>query len=117
VQTLENLHEHDRSKTAFLLREEFESRIQEFFEKPDELVLGSETTNQAHDRFSSAVNSILQKFPNQRAMIVAHGTVISLFVASLTGISAFSLWAELGLPSFVVVDMQSNTIIAKENIL
>jgi broad specificity phosphatase PhoE len=50
-------------------------------------------------------------------MIVAHGTVISLFVASLTGISAFSLWAELGLPSFVVVDMQSNTIIAKENIL
>lgn len=117
VQILENLHEHDRSQTDFLLQEEFESRIQGFFEKPDELVFGNETANQAHDRFNSAVKSILNKYPNQTIMIVAHGTVISLFVACLTGISAFTLWAELGLPSFVVVDMKSNTIVAKEIIL
>jgi broad specificity phosphatase PhoE len=116
VQTMEALREHDRSNTSFLTKQEFASRIQEFFERPDELVFGSETADQAHDRFSSAVKSILHEVPDQTFLIVAHGTVISLFVARLTGVSAFSLWAELGLPSFVVVDMRSNLIVAKENI-
>jgi broad specificity phosphatase PhoE len=54
--------------------------------------------------------------PNETVVIVAHGTVISLFVSRLIGISDFLLWNELGLPSFVVIDTESNALITRENI-
>jgi len=116
MKIFENLHEHDRSKAAFLSEEGFESKVQEFFNNPDELVFGSETANQSHDRFSSAVYPVLNKYKSQNIVIVAHGTVISLFVSRLNHLPEFSLWEGLGLPSFVVLDRQSHTLIAKENI-
>jgi broad specificity phosphatase PhoE len=116
TQIVEDLHEHERSKTTFLPGGVFQSAVQEFFDKPDQLVFGDETANQAHQRFSNTVYSILGKFINQTIVIIAHGTVISLFVSRLTGTSDFSIWRELGLPSFVVLDMQSNILLAKENI-
>jgi broad specificity phosphatase PhoE len=39
--------------------------------------------------------------------IVAHGTVISLLVASKCHIDAFDLWRRLGLPSYVVLETPS----------
>jgi broad specificity phosphatase PhoE len=112
----EDLHEHDRSNAIYLPRNEFESALQEFFNTPDELVFGNETANQTHRRFSNAVYSLLNKFLNQTVVMIAHGTVISLFVSRLTGTSDFLLWSELGLPSFVVLDMKTNILVATENI-
>jgi broad specificity phosphatase PhoE len=117
MQIMQDLHEHDRSNVAYLSRDEFESAVQNFFDHPNELVFGNETANQSHQRFHNAVNAVLNKFINQTIVIIAHGTVISLFVSRRTGASDFSLWSELGLPSFVVLDMQSNTLVAKENIV
>jgi len=114
---VENLHEHDRSKTAYLARDAFESMVREFFDKPNELIFGSETANQAHQRFREAMDSVLHQHKNQTVVIVAHGTVISLFVSRLTGTPEFPLWKELGLPSFVVVDLHSKALIARENIV
>ena len=87
-----------------------------FFEKPDIPVFGDETADQAHERFSGAVQSILSEYKTNKIAIVAHGTVISLFVSRLTGKSGFKIWSELGLPCFVVLDMQSKKLIALENI-
>ena len=111
-----NLHEHERSRIPFLAQEVFESRIQEFFEKPDELVVGNETAEQAHDRFQQAVSSVLKTYADQTIIIIAHGTVISLFVSHLTGVPAFPLWKQLGLPAYLVLDMNSHTINAQENV-
>ncbi|HMB22329.1 MAG TPA: histidine phosphatase family protein, partial [Anaerolineales bacterium] len=47
----EGLHEHDRTGVEFLGREQFVSRVQQFFKNPDELVMGRETARQARDRF------------------------------------------------------------------
>lgn len=113
----ENLHEHDRSNSAYLSRQEFQNAIHEFFLSPDELVFGNETANQAHGRFSKAIHTVLESSRNKTIAIVAHGTVISLFVSRLTGVSDFSLWKELGLPSFVVLEMKANAILAIENIV
>ena len=113
---VDGLHEHDRSKTSFLSRDEFQAAVREFFEKPDVLVFGSETADEAYTRFDQAVRSVLYCHPNETLVIVAHGTVISLFVSRLTGISDWSLWNELGLPSFVVIDIESNTLVTRENI-
>jgi len=113
----DGLHEHDRSKTPYLSRDEFQAAMHEFFEKPDTLVFGSETADETYARFNQAVHSVLDCHSNETVVIVAHGTVISLFVSSLKGISGWSLWNELGLPSFVVIDVQSNTLVTRENII
>ena len=114
---VEGLHEHDRSKTPYLSKDEFKAAIREFFEKPDALVFGSETADQTHTRFDQTVRSVLNYYGDKTVAIVAHGTVISLFVSRLTGISDLILWNELGLPSFIVIDVQSAALVNKENIL
>ena len=112
----DGLHEHKRSKAGYLSKEKFDEDIREFFTRPAELVFGSETAEQAFQRFHSAIDSILKDFPDQTTVIVAHGTVISLYVSHFNDISALSLWKELGLPSFVVLDVESKALLAKENI-
>lgn len=114
---VEDLHEHDRSKTSYLSKDEFQSSVRIFFENPNVLVFGSETADQCYIRFHQAVHSVLNTHGDKSIVIIAHGTVISLFVSRLTGISDLSLWNELGLPSFVVLDMQSNSLIERENIV
>lgn len=113
---VDNLHEHDRSKIGYLSRNEFERAVQEFFAHPDRLVFGSESGDQAFERFSGAVHAVLNSYKGKTTIIVSHGTVISLFVSRFMGISADELWNELGLPSFVVLDIDSGTMITKENI-
>ena len=112
---IKDLHEHDRSNLPYLSQHEFQASIREFFQKPGVLVFGEETANEAHTRFYRAVHSVLKDYANSTVVIVAHGTVISLFVSRLTGISDIMLWNELGLPSFVVLDLQSNTLTTIEN--
>ena len=114
MQVAEDLHEHDRTNTPFLSPEAFQESIREFFAKPDQLVFGKETADQAHARFESAMEAALSDHMGKTIMIVSHGTVLSLFISRRTGISHWLLWNELGLPSFVVLDLGSNTLIARE---
>ena len=117
MQTVPDLHEHDRSNMPFLSHDVFQTSIREFFQKPDELVFGGETANQAHGRFYRAIHSILSAHAGKTVVIVTHGTVISLFVSRLTGSSDFELWNKLGLPSFIAIDLHSSTLIVRSNIL
>jgi broad specificity phosphatase PhoE len=103
--TAANLHEHERPGPGLGSRQTFETEVAKFFAHPQELVLGAETAHQAQRRFTSALNDVLTKNPDQTLAIVAHGTVISLFMAEKTGIRAFSLWKRLGLPSVVVLSL------------
>ena len=117
IEILEALHEHERSNIGYLPGVEFHSAVRKFFEEPESLVFGSETAKEAFERFSKAAYPILVENKNSTPAIVSHGTVISLFVSRLTGRSDFQIWNELGLPGFIVLDLQSNGIIALENIL
>jgi broad specificity phosphatase PhoE len=112
-----DLHEHDRSNVPFLAHDVFQVSIRGFFQKPDELVFGMETANEAHARFYRAVHSILNEHTNKTIIIVAHGTVISLFVSRLTGTSDLELWNTLGLPSFVAMELNSNALIVRGTIV
>jgi broad specificity phosphatase PhoE len=116
VDSVSGLHEHDRSNVPFLSKDQFQIATHEFFSKPAELVFGNETADQAYNRFNKAVLSVLNSHQEKTIALVAHGAVISLFVSRLTGAHDFSLWSELGLPSFVVVDLQAHTLVKKENI-
>ena len=113
---LPGLHEHDRSNVPYLSHETFQASIRSFFQEPDQLVFGNETANQAYARFYQAIHSILNENVRKTVVVVTHGTVISLFVARLTGSSDLELWHKLGLPSFVAMDLHSNTLILRSTI-
>lgn len=116
MQIISDLHEHDRSNVPYLTDNAFQASIREFFQRPDELVLGNETANQAHARFYRTVHSVLKDHQNKTVLTVSHGTVISLFVSRLTGSSDLELWSQLGLPSFVALDLHSSTLIVRSTI-
>ena len=117
IQVLPDLREHDRSNVPFLAHDTFQTSIREFFQRPQELVFGEETADQAHARFYQAVHSILSEHGNKTLVIVTHGTVMSLFLARLTGSSDLDLWSQMGLPSFVAMDLESNTVIVRNTIV
>lgn len=116
-QAFEGMHEHDRSKSPFYGKVEFQKLVQNFFAQPNELVFGSETANQALERFERAVQFILDTHNNKTIFIVAHGTTNSLFVSKLAGCDSYALWRELDLPSFVVLDVQSRKLLKTENLI
>jgi broad specificity phosphatase PhoE len=103
VESAPDLHEHDRTGVPYLGKEEFESTIRAFFDRPNDLVFGHETAHEAESRFSRAVEETLARHATGTIAIVTHGTVISLFVAAKFRLNPFSLWRRLALPSFVVV--------------
>lgn len=101
----EGLHEHNRAQGTYLPREHFDRAVAAFFAHPDELCFGHETARQALVRFQAAIGKILSDTPVGNIIVIAHGTVITLFVAHHTGLPALPLWQRLGLPSFVVLTL------------
>jgi broad specificity phosphatase PhoE len=96
------LHEHERKDMGIFSQISFETKLKQFFEHPSKLVFGQETAEQALRRFSAAITDIADHRPTGNVAIVAHGTVISLWVTSIIGGNPFAFWKQLGLPAFVV---------------
>jgi len=115
-QVFENLHEHDRWGSPYLGKVEFEQLVHEFFAKPEKLVFGNETARQVVDRFRKAIENAVAQFEHRTIVIVTHGTALALFVEWLTGVNGYELWHKLGLPSFVVLELQSKKIIETINL-
>ncbi|NKB68240.1 MAG: histidine phosphatase family protein [Candidatus Latescibacteria bacterium] len=103
LETVANLHEHDRSQVGFLAKDQFAAAVTRFFAQPDELVFGAETAHAAKDRFSQAIYGILARFADDNIAVVCHGTVISLFAAQVAQVDPHALWRQLGLPSWIVL--------------
>ena len=99
------LHEHDRTGAPFGTQEEFELAARRFFENPADLVWGNETAEQTRDRFAAAVHAVLEERPEGNLVIVAHGTVNTLFLTRYGEIDAHEFWSGLGLPSFCVLSL------------
>lgn len=112
--TMPDLHEQERTGEPFTTAEEFERKMKAFFAAPSALIYGNETADAAGARFSGAVGAILRAYPDQDVVVVAHGTVITLFVAQHNRIEPFGFWKQLKLPSFVVLslpDMQAIEVV------
>ena len=112
----DGLHEHDRSNSPYYSKDEFHSLVQEFFKEPDVLIFGNETAGQALGRFRAAVDSLLKLYKGRVILIVTHGTVISLYVSWLSGSNGYLLWRGLSLPSFVVLDLESKSLLETVNL-
>ena len=102
----DGLQEHDRSNVPFLASQEsFDRQVLQMFEKPGELVFGGESADQAYERFSAAINNLLNEFEHQTIGLITHGTVLSLFVARNNGLDPHEFWRSLEIPAFVVLGL------------
>lgn len=104
------LHEHLRQTIRYMEKEQFEAHVRRFFSCPQELVFGEETAAQAAGRFSRALDEALKGSTTDSAAVVAHGTVISLYVSQVCGVDPFDLWKRLGLPSCVILSLPERRI-------
>ncbi|MXZ02435.1 MAG: histidine phosphatase family protein, partial [Chloroflexi bacterium] len=109
VRLADGLEEHHRDEVPYLPKREFENAVEAFFHHPDQLVLGSETAEQACERFTASIENVM-KTGQKNTIVITHGTVISLFVASVAKAHSISLWHQLGLPSYVVLTLPSMKI-------
>ena len=107
----DGLHEHDRSKVPFQSVRQFQESVANFFAQPEKLVFGKETAMQVGSRFSQAVEQVLSSYTQGNLAIVAHGTVISLFIAAHNQSDPLALWQQLSLPSFVVLRLPSYQLV------
>jgi broad specificity phosphatase PhoE len=98
VQLVDGLRETARRTVGWLEPDELEHGIRALFSRPDEVVYGEESASAALARFEAAVAGL-----PERAVVVSHGTVISLYVAAKTGRDPFELWRSLELPDVVEV--------------
>jgi broad specificity phosphatase PhoE len=95
-----DLGETRRETVPFQSQETFEAGIARFFAEPDALVFGEETADAAHARFSGALERRAGFSPQ---VVVAHGTVISVYVSRRAGIEPMTLWRSLGLAHALVL--------------
>ena len=94
------LHEHERETAPFLGAEAFATAIAWLFDEPQKVVFGEESADAAADRFAAAVDAL---GGDGDEIVVAHGTVIALYVSRVAGIDPYELWQSLELPSYVVL--------------
>lgn len=102
VDEVPGLQEHVRPEAQMLTREVFEQRIRDLFARPSEQVFGAESADQARRRFTATVMRLVASTTSD-VVVVAHGTVITLFVAEATGAEPFAFWRRLPLPCAVVL--------------
>lgn len=107
VSECDGLREFDRPRLPLVSKAEHERQNAPIFSNMTRPVLGAESGQAARERFSAAVHTELAKTTTQNLVVIAHGTVISLFVAAHNQIDAFELWKELKCTSFVVLDAPS----------
>ena len=112
VEVADGLEEHHRDNVPFYpAASDFDAAVERFFDNPDRLVLGSETAEQARDRMSAAIDSVVDA-GHTDTIVVTHGTVMTLYVASVEDADPMRFWRRLGLPSYLVLGLPGNHILS-----
>lgn len=111
VETLDALREHDDRGAPFQDRAAFRATVRRFFEHRGDAVFGPETADAAHERFAACVEVLFVPPDAATTVAVAHGRVISLFVARRSQLDPYTLWERLDLPSFVVLELPAFTLV------
>lgn len=96
------LEEHHRESVPLL--PDFRARVAELFARPGDRVLGEETAAEARARFAAALDQLVAawRWPGPPC-VVAHGTVLSLYLADRLGLDPLALWDRLRCPSLLLL--------------
>ena len=102
VQLSDGVRETARRTVGWLAPEEIDRGIRELFERPGEVVFGEESAAAALARFEASIAGLPEP-----AVVVTHGTVLSLYAAPRIGREMYELWGSLELPDVVEVPWSS----------
>jgi broad specificity phosphatase PhoE len=99
------LNELNRDKGEMMSKEEYDQMKVKIFEDLDYTDHGWETARHALNRFKQAVDKIDEQYENKKILIVAHGTVMTLYFAYLQNKldDIFSRWKGLGFCGWGIV--------------
>lgn len=103
VEAVDNLHEHDRTGEPFFPDDIFIQKVTQFFAQPDKLVFGRESADTAFARFKDAVQRCLDENPDDLLGIVAHGTVLSLYIGQTLNIDPHTFLKSLRMASIIIL--------------
>ena len=98
VELSDGVRETARRSVGWLSHADLAAGIRALFEHPHEVVFGEESAASALARFEAAVAQLPAD-----AVVVTHGTILSLYVAARTGRDPYELWRSLELPDVVRV--------------
>ncbi|HSH02606.1 MAG TPA: histidine phosphatase family protein [Anaerolineae bacterium] len=102
-----NLHEHERATMPwFDTVAEFQAQVKNFYQHPDELVLGEETAHTVQQRITTTINTLWQDQAPHNLAIVSHGTALTLYLAALTRQDPILLWLAsqtAGMPAYTIL--------------
>jgi broad specificity phosphatase PhoE len=102
--TAPGLHEYDRTGVPYFDDPaDFGAVIEAFFARPGKRVFGAESAEEVQGRFSTAVQRALEPHPEEDAVIVAHSTANTLFVAAHNPVAPFELWRAWPLGTFAAL--------------
>lgn len=93
------LEEHHRWPGDFVDAAEFRRALAAFFARSNQLVFGKESADTAFRRFDAAVRGVMGETRDDE-LIVAHGRVISLFLAPMLKADPMAIWSSLKLPDY-----------------
>lgn len=86
----------------FTDQDTFQAAVARMFAEPSCLVMGEETADEAHCRFSAAIERQLLAHPGGPLVAVSHGRVISLWIGRRYGIDPLPFWRGLNLGTAVM---------------
>jgi len=95
--------EHKADEDPFDSQAGFEAKVARLFARPDLLAMGEETGQAARARFAETLAR--RGLPGgATAVVVAHGRIITLWLAPRLGLEPMAFWTSLGTGCAVVVD-------------
>lgn len=111
VRTDANLRETHRKTAPFYTDiADFKRAVQAAMQQPNQLLFGEESFAAACTRFSQAAAALTAEPIEGSVALVSHGTILALYIASLTGFDAFRLWNLFDMPAYAIFDLPSLTL-------
>ena len=101
--TAPGLHEHTRASVGWVSELEFQAGMAALFARPEEVVFGDESADQALERFQVALRAVLDQHPDENVILITHGTVMTLLITwAQAAPDPLAFWKQMGLPAVAV---------------
>lgn len=85
-------------------QDEFCAIVRDHFALPEQIILGTESSRAAAQRFDRVVKGLIR---DEIPVLVSHGRIMSAWLASQVDLDAFDIWQNLQMPDALLVDMNT----------
>lgn len=99
----DDLREQGNGPIPWFSDDEFRRVVAEHFRRPDEIVLGAESSADAGRRFAAAVERARARF--RFPALVSHGRVMCGYLAGVLERDPTPIWSDLRMPDALVLDL------------